>query len=76
MDGVFPKERLKQFFPRRGVAVDAEEDGRDVKPDDGSVAEEDAEEGERDVEPDDGGIAGEDDEEVAGNDGKIDEIEE
>ena len=61
MDGIFPAEQLKWFFPRRGVAAEAEED---------------AEEGERDVEPDDGGVAEEGDEEVAGNDGKVNEIEE
>ena len=65
MDGVFPREWLKRFFPRRGVAADAE-------------VEEDAEEGERDLKPDDGGVlvGAEEDEGVAGDDRKVDEMEE
>ena len=52
MDSVFPGERLKRFFLRRGVAVGVDEDEAG------------------------GGIAEEDDEEVAGDDGKVDEMEE
>ena len=70
IDGIFPGEWLKRFFPRRGIAADAEEEAD-------AEAEEDAEEGERDVEPDDGGVVEEDDEEAAGDrDGKVDEMEE
>ena len=71
MDGIFLREQLKRFFPRKDVAAGTEED----KAGDG-VAEEDAEEGERDVEPEDGGVMKEDDEEVAGDNGKVDETEE
>ena len=77
IDGVFPREWLKCFFPRRGVAVDAEvEEGTEEDEVGDGVAEEDVEEGERDIELDDGGIVEEDDEEVAGDNGKVDEIEE
>src|SRR5258705_7145652 len=47
IDGVFPGERLKQFFPRRGVAADAEVEEEVTEEDDnvdGSVVDGDDEE--------------------------------
>ena len=52
MDGVYLGERLKWFFPWKGVVAGAEEDEADD------------------------GIIEEDDEEVAGDDGKVDKMEE
>ena len=63
MDGVFPGERLKRFFPRRGVAADAEDEA------DAEAAAEEDDAG--------GGVAEEDGEEAADDgDGKEDEMEE
>ena len=39
MDGIFPEEQLKQFFPRKGVLADAEDEA-----DDGGVVAEGVEE--------------------------------